>query len=67
MPPQPVRKGEKRLTNINCTKKCTYQKDGKCACDSVVLPYLSDEAITNHECPYLSEPKEKHQKTNLQR
>lgn len=67
MPPQPVQKGEKILTNINCTQKCNYQKDGKCACDSVVLPYLSDEDITNNECPYFCEPEERQQKTNLQR
>ncbi|MBR7164104.1 MAG: hypothetical protein IKD21_03950 [Clostridia bacterium] len=44
------------MTNINCAKKCKYQIDGKCSCDSVMLPFLNAETAGDPECPYQAEP-----------
>lgn len=47
-------KGCEQLTNINCSKACEYQKDGKCACDNVMLPFWGANVACDAECPYLT-------------
>lgn len=39
------------MTNINCSKTCIYQKEGKCCYDSV-LPLLSSVGQEDTVCAY---------------
>ena len=41
------------MTNINCTKNCRFQQDGKCSYDSVTSIAISQSV--NSDCPYQSE------------
>ncbi len=41
------------MTNINCTKKCCFQKDGKCSYDSVKISVINQSVSS--DCPYQSE------------
>ncbi len=43
------------MTNINCTSKCVWQKDGKCQLDNVT----SVSKNLNSSCVYFSEKKKK--------
>ncbi len=45
------------MTNINCTNDCVYQKDGKCALDSVNAANLTFHT----ECIYYT-PKQESKK-----
>lgn len=40
------------MTNINCSKSCKFQIDGKCCCDSVILSFSSKAESDDPECPY---------------
>lgn len=39
------------MTNINCSKNCIYQKDGKCSYDNVLLR-ASCSSEANDGCLY---------------
>ena len=39
------------LTNINCSEKCIYQKDGKCSLEAVSPQKVS----SNSSCSYFTE------------
>ncbi|MBQ2696795.1 MAG: hypothetical protein IJF61_05780 [Clostridia bacterium] len=45
------------MTNINCSKNCKYQSDGKCSCDSVILPFINGAQTGDSDCPYRTEDK----------
>ncbi len=45
-------KGREKMTNINCSKNCKFQLEGKCCCDSVVMTLNSSDAPIDSECPY---------------
>ena len=40
------------MTNINCTKNCLYQEDGKCCYDRVETHHTSQNIITDKDCLY---------------
>lgn len=41
------------MTNINCTRNCKFQQEGKCCFDSIVTPITNFSIISN--CPYQSQ------------
>lgn len=43
------------MTNINCTKNCLYQEDGKCCYDCVESQNNSQNAAIDTECLYFRE------------
>lgn len=43
------------MTNINCTKNCLYQEDGKCCYDRVESQNISQNTTCDKECLYFRE------------
>ncbi|MGN1059514.1 MAG: hypothetical protein ACI4QW_03700 [Clostridia bacterium] len=44
------------MTIINCSKPCKFQTDGKCCCDSVMIPLSEQSEAGDSECPYQTPP-----------
>lgn len=41
------------MTNINCTRNCKFQQEGKCCFDSITTPITNFSIIS--DCPYQAE------------
>ena len=54
------------MTTINCSKPCQYQIDGKCCCDSILIPYNHKQKETNSDCLYQVVPEKLKTKSNQQ-
>lgn len=52
------------MTNINCTKNCRFQQDGKCSYDSVTSIAISQSVKS--DCPYQSEDIKPASRANMQ-
>ncbi len=52
------------MTNINCAKPCQFQSEGKCCCDSVLLPE-GTETANDPDCPYLAPIDKAEKKQNV--
>ena len=51
------------MTNINCSKECLFQNEGKCCCDNILFSSLSNQTSIDPDCPYHILPQTK-QKEN---
>lgn len=40
------------MTNINCSKKCIYQQDGKCGYDCVLPQKIPFSGFSDSDCAY---------------
>jgi len=55
------------MTNINCSKECQFQLDGKCSCDNILFSSLTAQTSVDPACPYhvLPEKKQKEQENTI--
>ncbi len=47
------------MTNINCSKECLFQDEGKCCCDNIMFSNLSGQIHDDPACPYHVLPEKK--------